>query len=191
MTASFDYSNSNFTVPTIQSAPVSTNTPSSVALYGTSPTIANPAYSQSAADAANAALANWQSNGGVDGNGNPTAAPAAYSVPQTIQGPVAQAPTMTQLNTTLPTNPGLQTISPQYNTTSPQQSSFYWGTQGAGSGTQSQPTQQAPAVAWGTGNGDANATNSFDVDAFMTKMLSPQMQAAAQGSSLASLKPTH
>ena len=176
--AVFNNSGYNYSVPTVATTPVTTNTPAAVALYGTSPTIANPAYSQSAADAASSAMANWQSNGGVDGNGNPTAAPAAYSVPQTIQGPVAQAPTLPTLNPIGGTNSGDLTPRVAYSTTTPSQSSYNWAPQTAGSGTTLQSTN-TPSQAWGTGNGTAQA--SFDPQAYISWMLQPSVQAGFAG----------
>ena len=81
-------------------------------------------------------------------------------------------------------------IQPYYQTSGPQQSSYYWGQQST-NGTNAPtatPTNTPPAQAWGTGNGQANASNEFDVNGFMAKMLSPQMQAAMTGSAIANQK---
>ena len=109
----------------------------------------------------------------------PVSAPSTATPPDVaLYGPEAEAPALPTLHPVGGTNSGALTPVAAYATTRPQQSSYNWAPQSAGSGTTLQSTN-TPSQAWGTGNGDAQA--SFDPTAYINWMLQPSVQAGFAG----------
>jgi len=186
MSAIFNNSNYNWALPTLSSPPVNTDTPAPVPLYGTRPQIANPNYSQSAADAAQQAMDDYNSQQGYhwlsndEGYGyssNPGPAPAAYNVPKTIEGPVYQAPPVPQVNPQIPANWSMTPAAP-VNPAAFQpvaQTPVQYGT----STDLSHPREEAPAQYGTQVNLNPNGQiPQFNVNAFISTMLGQPYQAA-------------